>query len=132
MLSVLFAAGLLTVAQPDLSAPAEPSVECAAHLTDERARLSCLENLLDAAGDALGDAQSAAREDARESDLDSGGMFSAADKLDSAQVAWLAYRDAECERRSALMFLGASSRRETDLNCQIRLTRARAEELRAH
>lgn len=104
-------------------------MECAEHLTDWRARRNCLNDLLDAAERRLETAVEAARAEAAESDLDSGGRFDATGHLETAQSAWLAYRDAECDRRTSLMFISAESREEIGLDCRITLTRARADEL---
>lgn len=57
------------------------------------------------------------------------GRFDATGHLETAQSAWLAYRDAECDRRTSLMFISAESREEIGLDCRITLTRARADEL---
>lgn len=134
MMSLLAAGWMLgasvnTAAQmPDFTPP-RPAVECAEHLTDWPARRSCLRDLLDAAEEALAAAVEAAQAEAVESDLDSGGHFDAAGHLDRAQTAWTAYRDAECDRRTSLMFIGADSREELGLDCRITLTRARTAEL---
>ena len=109
---------------------ARPALECAEHVTDWRARRGCLVDLLETAADALDSAAEDAREEAAETDMDSGGMFRAEASFEAAQSAWLAYRDAECDRRAALMFLSAESREEIALDCRIALTRARAQELR--
>lgn len=114
---------------PDFTPP-RPAVECAEHLTDWPARRSCLRDLLETAEAGLDSAVEAARAEAAESDLDSGGHFDAAGHLERAQTAWLAYRDAECDRRTALMFIGADSREELGLDCRITLTRERTAELR--
>jgi uncharacterized protein YecT (DUF1311 family) len=126
----LFLASLTLGAQMPEFAPPRPAVECAEHLTDWRARRGCLVGLLERAEDELAAAVDAAREEASGSDLDSGGLFHAEAALDAAQAAWTAYRDAECERRGALMFISAESREEIGLDCRISLTRARATELR--
>ena len=116
-------------AQPlDLPTP-RPAVECAEHLTNWGARRNCLRGLLNTAEDALDDAADAAREEADEVDADSAGRFGARAAFDTAQSAWLTYRDAECSRRAATMFLSADSREEITLDCQISLTRSRAHEL---
>ncbi|WP_417496369.1 lysozyme inhibitor LprI family protein [Maricaulis sp.] len=118
---------------PSLGAPnPRPAFECAEHVTDARARRSCLNALASAAAGDLQTAHEAAREEARESDLDSGGLFNAEASLDEAQVSWLQYRDAECSRRGSLMFISEQSREEIVLDCQISLDRARAAELLEH
>lgn len=109
-----------------------PAFECAEHVTDARARRSCLNDLLRAAETDLQAAHEQAREDARESDLDSGSMFNAEASLDEAQAVWSRYRDAECVRRGSLMFVSADSREEIVLDCRIALDRARASELLEH
>lgn len=120
----------LTGAQMPEFVPPRPAVECAEHLTDWRARRACLSDLLAEAEAELDAAVGTARAEAAEADLDSGGLFDAEAALDTAQSAWLAYRDAECGRRGALMFLSEDSREEIGFDCRIALTRARAAELR--
>ncbi|WP_323762415.1 lysozyme inhibitor LprI family protein [Maricaulis sp.] len=127
LISGIFVA-VLGVQPLDLPTP-RPAVECAEHLTNWSARRNCLRGLLGSAEEALDEAADAAREDADEIDADSAGRFGARVAFDAAQSAWLAYRDAECARRAAAMFLSADSREEITLDCQISLTRARAHEL---
>lgn len=129
MLIELAAGYLLVAAQPQFEQP-RPAVECAEFLTDWPARRSCLRGLLSDAEDALSDAEGGARDEARMIDVDTGGQFHAADRLETAQAAWLAYRDAECDRRVALMFISEQSREEIGLDCRISLTRDRTRELR--
>ncbi|WP_203292986.1 lysozyme inhibitor LprI family protein [Maricaulis parjimensis] len=129
MLLQLAAGFLLAGAQPQFELP-RPAVECAEHLTNWPARRSCLRRLLSDAEDQLETAEAGAREEAREIDLDTAGQFHAVDQLDAAQSAWLTYRDSECDRRVALMFISEDSREEIGLDCRISLTRARAGELR--
>ncbi|WP_417490747.1 lysozyme inhibitor LprI family protein [Maricaulis sp.] len=118
---------------PQIGAPnPRPAFECAEHVTDARARRSCLNTLLREAETQLQAAQEQAREEARDSDLDSGGMFQAEASLDNAQAIWMQYRDAECARRGSLMFVSESSREEIVLDCRIALDRARAAELLEH
>ena len=118
---------------PPLGEPnPRPAFECAEHVTDARARRSCLNTLLREAETDLLAAHTQARADARESDLDSGNMFDAEASLDQAQLIWTQYRDAECTRRGSLMFVSAESREEIVLDCQIGLDRARASELLDH
>ncbi|RKR04112.1 lysozyme inhibitor LprI family protein [Maricaulis maris] len=129
---MLVIAGLFVaaLAGQDLAFPApRPAVECSEHLTDWRARRNCLRDLLGTAEDGLETATDAAREEADEIDADSAGRFGARRALDAAQTAWTVYRDAECTRRAAAMFLSEESREEITLDCQIDLTRARAREL---
>jgi uncharacterized protein YecT (DUF1311 family) len=130
MVSVFLVAAGLMAAQPGPVELPRPAIECAEHLTDWRARRSCLRNLLSAAEDELAAAVRAAGEEAAMSDLDSGGQFGAERLLDTAQAAWSQYRDAECDRRGALMFISDQSREEIGLDCRISLTRARTRELR--
>lgn len=123
-------AGFALFAAQDLSLqPPRPAVECSAHMTSPRAMRGCLEDLLRDAEDDLDRAVAAASEEAAVSDLDSGSMFDAAGSLSRAQTAWIAYRDAECARRGALMFISDDSREQLVLDCQIGLTRARTREL---
>lgn len=129
MLLELAAGSLLAAAQPQFTPP-RPAVECAEFLTDWRARRSCLRDLLSDAEDALSDAADGAREEARLIDEDTAGQFRAEAQFDAAQSAWIAYRDAECDRRVALMFISEQSREEIGLDCRISLTRDRARELR--
>ncbi len=118
---------------PALGEPnSRPAFECAEHLTDARARRSCLDALLRDAETDLQAAHTQARADAREADLDSGNLFQAEASLDQAQAVWTQYRDAECTRRGALMFVSAESREELVLDCRIDLDRARASELLEH
>lgn len=109
-----------------------PAFECAEHVTEARARRSCLNALLREAETDLQAAHEQARDDARESDLDSGSLFHAEASLDQAQAVWTQYRDAECVRRGSLMFVSTESREEIVLDCQIGLNRARAAELLEH
>jgi len=106
-----------------------PAVECAEHLMNDRARRNCLEDLLESANEQLEASHASAREEAGEFDLDTGSMFQAASNLDTAQAAWISYRDAECARRGSLMFVSEASREEIIIDCQIALTRARTTEL---
>ena len=108
---------------------ARPTRECGAHLTDPRARKSCMDELFSETMDALEVAQQLAREDARDNDLITGGLFDAEQAFDAARIAWEIYRDAECTRRAALMMVAEDSREELVLDCRIILTRARAAEL---
>lgn len=126
----LIAFGWAAVAaqMPEFTQP-RPAVECSEHLTDWPARRRCLRGLLEDADAALAHAADAALEEARNSDFDSGGHFSAEAHFETAQTAWQAYRDAECDRRTALMFIGEDSREEIGLDCRITLTRARTREL---
>ncbi|WP_291843164.1 lysozyme inhibitor LprI family protein [Maricaulis sp.] len=127
VISGLFVAAL---AGQDLTLPSSrPALECAEYLTDWRARRNCLRGLLAEAEGGLERSVDLAREDADETDADSAGRFGARPALDAAQTAWIAYRDAECTRRAAAMFLSEDSREEITLDCQISLTRARATEL---
>ena len=97
---------------PNLGAPnPRPAFECAEHVTDARARRSCLNALASAAA---------------------GDLLNAEASLDEAQLRWLQYRDAECSRRGSLMFISEQSREEIVLDCQISLDRARAAELLEH
>ena len=77
------------------------------------------------------DAEDFLYEEARLIDEDTAGQFRAEAQFDTAQSAWIAYRDAECDRRVALMFISEQSREEIGLDCRISLTRDRARELRA-
>jgi uncharacterized protein YecT (DUF1311 family) len=131
MLFSLVAALLL--AQPELEAAgARPALECSQHVTDDRARRSCLRDLMRAAESDLAAAADSARSEARELDLDTGGMLDAADAFDDAQAAWIGYRDAECARRAARVMLGEAAREEISTDCRIALSRERAAELRAY
>ncbi len=114
-----------------LEAP-RPAVECSAHMTEPRAMRNCLNDLLREAERSLADAVEAAQAEAAGSDLDSGGMFDAAGALERAQTAWTAYRDAECARRGALMFISDDARDQLVLDCQIAETRDRTRELRSY
>lgn len=129
----MFAAALLSMtlgaAQMPEFGPVRPAIECAEFLTDWRARRSCLTGLLDDAEDALDAAAADARSEAAQSDLETASLFHAEEALVRAQSAWLAYRDAECDRRGALMFISDQSREEIGLDCRISLTRARTTEL---
>lgn len=133
MLSLILA--LVSVQDADLPPPLErdyrPSVQCAEHLTDDRARRSCLNDLLDVAEDQLGAALDAARSEAREIDLDMPGVASAEANLQAASAAWTTYRDAECARRASLLLLGQHGEDER-IDCLVVLTRARAAELAEH
>jgi uncharacterized protein YecT (DUF1311 family) len=128
---LLFVAGVLVSSSMQDLGPQSPrpAYECAEHLTDDRARRNCLRDLLDDAEDQLEAAQAIAAQEARESDLDTGGMFGAVDALETAQQVWVIYRDAECNRRSSLLFVDDAAREEVTQDCRIALSRARAAEL---
>jgi uncharacterized protein YecT (DUF1311 family) len=129
MLSIIAGFMALGMAQDLEPQSSRPVLECASSLTNPSDRASCLSRLFDASVDALNAAQAAARIEAAESDMDSGGRFHAADSLDAAQSAWSSYRDAECLRRGALMFVSQASRDEIVMDCRISLTRTRTAEL---
>lgn len=133
MLSLILA--LAFVQDADLPPPLErdfrPSVQCAEHLTDDRARRSCLNGLLETAEVQLDVALEAARAEAREIDLEMPGVAHAESNLEAARTAWIAYRDAECTRRASLLLLGQHGEDER-IDCQVTLTRARAAELAEH
>jgi uncharacterized protein YecT (DUF1311 family) len=127
---VLVAGVLVAGSMQDLGPQSpRPAYECAEHLTNDRARGNCLRDLLDDAENQLDTAQTTAAQEARESDLDTGGMFGAVGALETAQQAWMIYRDAECDRRSSLMFVDEDAREEVTQDCRIALSRARAAEL---
>lgn len=130
MLSIALSAALFANVQDMPPPPARPMLECSEHLTEQRALNNCLDDLLDDAEDAMQSAAREAREEARDADAETGGMFSAADNLATAQIAWETYRDAECDRRASLMILGRDQREATALDCRIALTRSRTHELR--
>ena len=126
MLSVLLLSVGLGASQLAPAGPLQPGVACAEHLTDWRARRSCLSDLLESAEDEMRVAANEAGQEAREIDLDTLSHFRAEASLRAAQDAWAAFRDAECARRSALMFVSEESREEMGLSCRIELTRERA------
>ncbi|MBR9824728.1 MAG: DUF1311 domain-containing protein [Alphaproteobacteria bacterium] len=126
---VAFVGFALFTAQ-DLNLPMpRPAVECSSNMTNPRAMRDCLQDLLRDAERDLDAAVESARQETQVSDLDSGGMFDAAGALERAQDAWSAYRDAECARRGALMFIGEDQRDQLVLDCQVTETRARTREL---
>lgn len=130
MFSMLLA--LAAIQADDLPPPLQrdfrPSVECAQHLTDDSARRSCLNDLLDTAEDQLDTALEAAREEASAIDMDMPGATAAEAHLEAAHTAWIAYRDAECARRASLLILGQHGEDER-LDCLVTETRARTAEL---
>ena len=109
--------------------PPRPTLECAEHMSDDRARRACLRDLLDDAETELAAAVARAGQEAEDVDLMAAGRHGAQSRLETAQSAWLAYRDAECERRASLMLIGADDRGEIDIDCRIAVTRARTSEL---
>lgn len=125
-----FVLAFLTTGDGALAENAQPALACSEHVTNDRARRSCLRDLLETAEADMAQAAGGAREEAELADADTGGMFDAEGRLDAAQSAWLTYRDAECARRSALMILSDDARTEVDLVCRVGLTYARARELR--
>ncbi|MHA6289355.1 lysozyme inhibitor LprI family protein [Maricaulis sp. CAU 1757] len=129
MLSVFLLSVSLGASQLAPTAPLQPGVACAEHLTDWRARRSCLSDLLDSAESDMRDAANEAGQEAREIDLDTQAHFRAEASLRAAQDAWVVFRDAECARRSALMFVSEQSREEMGLSCRIELTRERTGQL---
>jgi uncharacterized protein YecT (DUF1311 family) len=132
MISVFSVIVALSAAQ-ELPIPSrEPSVECAEHLLDARARQDCIDDLFVAAAANLDAALDAARIEADEIDLDTAGRMQVRASLDSAHTAWISYRDLECVRRSRLMILDPAGLEEFSTACQIRLTRARTTELQAN
>ncbi|WP_421787729.1 lysozyme inhibitor LprI family protein [Hyphobacterium sp.] len=109
-------------------AEARPMIECSEHMMNDRALRGCLEDLLDIAEDALEEAEAEARAEAADIDLDMAGIAHAAERLERAQTAWIAYRDAECARRAALLLIGADAQ-AVSMDCRISLTRDRTREL---
>lgn len=132
MIELLFALATVSATQDLALAPRRPLVECSEHLTNARARHGCLRDLLRDAERELDAALENTRRDAEDADLDSGGMFRAAERFDTAQTHWQTYRDAECARRGALMFVSEDSRTDITLDCQVAMTRARASELESN
>ena len=129
MIEFLFALAAASATQDLALAPRRPLVECSQHLTNDRARHNCLRDLLRTAERALDTTLDATRHEAEESDLDSGGMFRAEEMLETAHQHWQTYRDSECGRRGALMFVSEASRTDITLDCQVAMTRARRLEL---
>lgn len=129
MLSIALSAALVSAVQDLPPVSDRPMLECSEHLTDARGLRNCLNDRLNDAEDAMREASRAAREEARDADAETGGMFSAEAHLETAQIAWETYRDAECDRRASLMILGRDQREATALDCRVRLTRARTTEL---
>ncbi len=113
---------------PDITRPVRPMIECSGHLNDDRALINCLGDLLDSAGDRLDAALDDARTEAAEIDLDMPGLADAMTRLEAAHSAWIAYRNAECQRRAALLMIGDDGE-AVALDCRIALTRARTTEL---
>ena len=132
MIEFVFALAMAATSQDLALEPRRPMLECSEHLSDARARHNCLRDLLRDAERGLGTSLDAARSEAEETDLDSGGMFQAAQWLETAHQHWTTYRDAECSRRAALMILSEESRTDVQLDCQVAMTRARRQELEAN
>lgn len=106
-----------------------PMIECSEHMNNDRALRSCLSDLLETAEDDLDSALDAARQEASEIDLDMPGVADASSRLETAHTAWIAYRDAECERRASLLLIGDDAE-AVATDCRISLTRTRTTELR--
>ncbi len=88
----------------------------------------CLEGALKTAEQAMDGQLQAARKDAADLDKVTGRTHTAA-ALEASQRAWVAYRDEECHRRSALV-AGGTGEGDIGLACRVDLTNARAAELR--
>lgn len=132
MFEFVFALAVASATEDLALALRRPLVECSQHLTNDRARHNCLRDLLRDAERELDTALDNARQEAGEADLDSSGMFRAAEMLETAHQHWQTYRDAECARRGALMFVSEDSRTDITLDCQVAMTRARASELESN
>ena len=117
--------GLLALQGADI----RPMIECSEHMNNDRALRSCLSDLLETAEDGLESALEDSRREASEIDLDMPGVADAAERLEAAHTAWIAYRDAECERRASLLLIGDDAE-SVATDCRIALTRARTTELR--
>ncbi|MBI1236876.1 MAG: DUF1311 domain-containing protein [Alphaproteobacteria bacterium] len=114
---------------PNQDPGVRPMIECSEHMNDDRGMRNCLGELLRVADSWLGEAFHSARDEAAAMDQDMPGIADAVAASDRAQNAWIAYRDAECARRAALLMIGSDAE-FAELDCRIVLTRDRVMELR--
>jgi uncharacterized protein YecT (DUF1311 family) len=111
------------------SARADPILECRVLAGDDLAVEDCLRTQLDISYRAMSEAQDLARGAALQRDERSGtdaGVLG----VEASQQAWEAYRDVE--RQTVALFAGDGVAAEAaQLACEIRLTRARTDEMLA-
>ena len=121
-----FASGLAAIALAG-SAWADPILECRVLAGDDIALGDCLRTQLDISYRAMVEAEDLARGVARQLDERTGTEVAVLG-LEASQQAWEAYRDVECQ--TGALFAGAGAPAETtQLACEIRLTRARTDDM---
>ena len=108
-------------------AQADPSLECSVSASSQVEIANCLGEVAEAADTALATVLEFAQNSAAELD----GITErdvAVPALETAQSAWLSYRDAQCEYAGALFGGGSGTGIEIQ-SCRIELTRARIKAL---
>ena len=121
-----FASVLAAIAMTG-SAWADPILECRVLAGDDIAVDDCLRTQLDISYRAMTEAQDLARDAARELDEQTG-TEAAVLGVEASQQAWEAYRDVECQ--TIALFAGDGVPAEAaQLSCEIRLTRARTDDM---
>lgn len=109
------------------SVQADPVLECRVLAGDDIAVGDCLRTQLDISYRAMVEAEDLARGTADELDQRTG-TDAAVLGLEASQHAWEAYRDVEC--RTIALFAGEGAAMEAvQLACEIRLTRARTDDM---
>jgi uncharacterized protein YecT (DUF1311 family) len=109
------------------SARGDPILECRVLTGEQMAVEDCLRTQLDISYRAMSEAQDLARGAARQLDERSG-TEAAVLGLEASQHAWEAYRDVECQI-IALLGGDRSVAEAAQLACEIRLTRARTDDM---
>ncbi len=108
---------------------ADAALECGVQMSSQVEIASCVAAQLDVTNQALDEAMGFAQDAAAELD-DVTGREDAVPALAAAQMAWLAYRNAECSYSGAL-FGGGSGAGIAEGACHIAMTRARIAEIMA-
>jgi heat shock protein HslJ len=114
---------------PCLNAPAvTPLEQCHQSTTERRQTRECLERMTKEASDALAEAFFAARSEMERLDRATG-RATASGALEASERAFRDFRDRNCAWVAAILAPGTGSS-DVKLDCEIRMDRARADELR--
>ena len=114
---------------PCLDAPAvTPLEQCQQSAVERRQTRDCLERMTKEASDALAEAFFAARSDMERLDRTTG-RATASNALEASERAFRDFRDRNCAWIAAILAPGTGSS-DVKLDCEIRMDRARADELR--
>jgi len=105
-----------------------PLQQCYQSATDRAERRACLERMTKEASDALGEAFFATRSEMEKLDRASG-RATASNALEASERAYREFRDRNCAWLAAILAPGTGSS-DVKLDCEIRMNRARADELR--